>query len=64
MWGPTDGNMIAADAHYNQLRAEDYFSCEQCGRDFDAEDPPGDLVSQHPVIFTLCQGCAEMLEDR
>lgn len=62
---PLDGNAIAADRHYGQDRAEDFDFCEDCGLPFQRDFAREDFVTvpQHPVMFMLCEDCAEAMGD-
>ena len=64
-WGRTDANMIAADAHYDAWRADDFEACCKCGCDFadadnDVHDPHAVQSKAHPM---LCAFCADTLGD-
>ena len=63
MWGATDGNMIAADAHYDAPAAYDHSYCEECLRPFREspdDEPDNDaLANQDGSAFHLCKSCVE-----
>lgn len=60
---PLDGNAIAADQHYGQVRPSDYDFCDRCGTHFTSEDPDEETRPQHPVLFMYCEDCGDDLQD-
>lgn len=54
---PLDGNMIAADAHYER---DDYVSdtCDMCGAMLDGEE-----ATRDDDATELCSMCADFLRD-
>lgn len=59
---PLDGNMIAADAHYERPHPDDHDFCDRCGRPFHTPDVDGVQWDQHPVLFMLCTDCGDLME--
>lgn len=67
MWHRLDGNMRAADAHYNALSMPtDHYECTCCGAGFWGDDENDDWDLRHRQSErdpSVCEMCAEAAED-
>lgn len=65
MWGRTDANMRAADAHYGQSwRPDDFTACCACGCDFpEVEHDDNYDAHQSKADPMVCNRCADTLGD-
>lgn len=59
-WHPLDGNMIAADAHYEQSNQDE---CDMCGVSFVLTDIDGFQYQQDSDIYFLCESCADEMKE-
>lgn len=61
IWHPLDGNMIAADTHYNQPDRQDFDSCASCLRPFaeTSAELDDDTVMQSDTHWHLCISCED-----
>lgn len=62
-WHPLDGNMIAADSHYEQSRPSDFDECGMCGVSFVLPDVDGFQHRQDHDIYFLCESCADEMKE-
>ncbi|WP_062560340.1 hypothetical protein [Paracoccus aminovorans] len=67
MWHRLDGNMRAADAHYDAFHMpSDHYQCGCCGSDFWEDDENEDCDPRHRQSKddpSLCEMCAEFAGD-
>lgn len=62
-WHPLDGNMIAADAYYEQTSPDDFDGCDRCGVSFELPDVDGFHHRQDSDICFLCESCADEMKE-
>lgn len=60
---PLDGNMIAADAHYEQSSPDDFDGCDMCGVSFVMPDINGFQHRQDHDMYFLCESCADEMKE-
>lgn len=59
---PLDGNMIAADAHYDQEWRSYGEECQRCYRSYDMPDIRGVWIEPHRLYDDLCEECGDEVD--